>query len=259
MSITLTDYKEMKSRLRDLNGYITKDRGVRGGEALVPVKRALKKPEILSLSERPVPVLSNIVSDSDVIFQKGLCAIPLFPGCWTVTKFVNPTITYVPIPYVVKNLTFYLSKFQLIGNLTLQLKNNSKEGKKCQCRAFLGRCDPMQNCRTESGSASFLKSKMKNEWQTVEKVRKKMGTTLHNITQKINPGFKASTTAVFKTTGLQDLFWSAVELFRSGRVVTSHGIDVTVDYQFRGKRFSKRSVVKGKYKVPVSGNLTIKW
>jgi hypothetical protein len=183
----------------------------------------------------------------------------------TCKKYIDPKILFDILPVRARNLTFRLSCLCIEGDLDVELRNtgeDGKEGRKTIRRRqyMLYGCpeDPNEyNWRVVKGSAT-----LKDNSATHDFWENQTGAYLSRLNHRppeVAVGQSVRVTGRFRTQGLGELFWTLLQIFRTGTVTLRNGFDVTVHYDWRGERRQVKRTINVRVTVPVEGSISVAW
>jgi hypothetical protein len=192
----------------------------------------------------------------------------LFPqGIFRVTckKYIDPKIAFDIYPMTARNVVFRISCLCIEGDLDVELRNTGEDGKEgrktiSRLQYMLKGCptDPNEyNWRTVTGSATLKdNSALHDFWEN------QTGAYLSRLSHRppnVAVGQSVRVTGRFRTGGLGNLFWTLLQIFLRGTVTLRNGFDVTVHYDWLGKRREVKRRVDVRVTVPVEGSISVAW
>jgi hypothetical protein len=192
----------------------------------------------------------------------------LFPqGIFRVTckKYIDPKILFDILPVRARNVTFRVSCLCIEGDLDVELRNTGEDGKEgrktiSRLQYMLHGCpeDPNEyKWRTVEGSAT-----LKDNSATQDFWEDRTGAYLSRLSHRppdVAVGQRVRVTGRFRTQSLGDLFWTLIQIFRTGTVTLRNGFDVTVHYDWLGERRQVTRRVNVRATVPVEGSISVTW
>jgi len=234
--------------------WVTRDYGV------VRVKPEIKEAEILEykmIETTPdVRMLFNELKRTAIVRAKfGLLRRLLYKPCY---KEQPPKILFKLSPVYFENVKFHWAGLWFEGEIVTRFNNESEEGKEgiawVRRRQLCPEDPEAYEWETVEGSASLFGDWLNKFWED------STGTFISELWQKleekVDPRNYVNVKGYWKTAPLSlDTFMTMWNIFTSGTIVTRHGFDVTVTYDFNGTHVKKYHV-NLRVRLPIRGDVS---
>jgi hypothetical protein len=227
---------------------------------VVRVKPEIREAEILDYkvieTTSPYRQLLNDFKRTAVVRAKfGLLRRLLYKACY---KEVPPKILFTVSPLYFENVKFHWSGLWFEGDIATKFQNNSEEGKQGVVwvrRRYPCPEDPEEyDWENVEGSASLLGNWLNKFWED------STGTFISELWQelkeRVDPRNYVTVSGHWKTDPLSlETFQTMWSIFTTGTIVTRHGFDVTVTYNFNGTQ-TKTYHVDLRVRLPIKGDIS---
>jgi len=230
--------------------WIDKDHGV------YRVKSPIDRPEILDhrVYETTAPVRGLINDLKRTIAVRAKFFRLLYKPCY---QEQEPKILFRLSPLHFENVKFHWAGLWFEGDITTRFENYSEEGK--QGVAYVRRRQPCPEdpksyeWETIEDSASLLGNWLNQFWEDTNNLF--ISQLTQSLDKRLTPGNHVDVKGYWKTNPLSlDTFMTMWSIFTTGTIVTRHGFDVTVRYNFNGEQ-TKTFHVDLRVRLPVKGDI----
>ena len=221
------------------------------------VKPIIDRPEILEYrvyeTTTPVRSLINDLKRTAVVRAKFFRF--LYRPC---QKEQEPRILFKLSPLYFENVKFHWAGLWFEGDIATRFENNSEEGKQgitwVRRRQMCPEDPEVYEWETVEGSASLSAGWLNQFWEDSS------NTFISRLTQelrdRLDPRNYIDVKGYWKTEPLSlDTFMTMWNIITTGTIVTRHGFDVTVTYNFNGEQ-TKTFHVDTRVRLPVKGDVS---
>ena len=246
--------KEIPEYVKEQIEWIDSNHGI------VRVKPSIREAEILEYkvveTTPPFRVLVNEVKRTAISKIKfgGLLRRLFYKQCY---KEKEPNILFRLSPLYFENVKFHWSGLWFEGDIATKFENKSEEGEVgitwVRRREACPEDPEAYSWESIDGSADLLGNWLNKFWEDTT------DTFIAELTQRlqsvVNPNNYVSVKGYWKTDPLSvDTFMTMWNIFTTGTIVTRHGFNVTVTYNFNGQHV-KTFYVDLRVRLPIKGSV----
>jgi len=221
------------------------------------VKPIIDRPEILDYrvyeTTTPIRSLINDLKRTAVVRTKFFRL--LYRPC---QKEQEPRILFKLSPLYFENVKFHWAGLWFEGDIATRFENNSEEGKQgitwVRRKQMCPEDPEAYEWETVEGSASLFGNWLNQFWED------STNTFISRLTQelrdRLDPRNYIDIKGYWKTNPLSlDTFMTMWSIFTTGTIVTRHGFDVTVSYNFNGEQ-TKTFHTDIRVRLPIRGDVS---
>jgi len=237
--------------------WIDRDYGIRR------VKPPIDKPEILDYrvyeTTTPIRSLINDLKRTAIVrvklFRRRRRRRVSYKPCY---KEQEPRILFRLSPLHFENVKFHWAGLWFEGEIATRFENESEEGK--EGVAYVRGDQPCPEeleayeWKTVEGSASLLADWLNQFWE--DSTNTFISRLRQELRERLDPRNYIDVKGYWKTEPLSlDTFMTMWNIITTGTIVTRHGFDVTVTYNFNGEQ-TKTFHVDTRVRLPVRGDVS---